>query len=165
MDDEKIRTAKLPPQNQLSMRPVSSKIHWTKIESTARSENSPWVQDSLSFFETPSIDRRVLDRIRIIQSRGNPGLLKNVLGLYFQEAPKLLNLLREATDISDAEGMYQAAHTLKSSSANLGAIRLARLCCVVEALARSEEPLKARLLVTFIETEYSMVRSALGVEQ
>jgi HPt (histidine-containing phosphotransfer) domain-containing protein len=61
--------------------------------------------------------------------------------------------------------MQQAAHALKSSSANLGASRLARICEEMEALARSEETAKARPLITLLENEYSKVHAALDAER
>jgi HPt (histidine-containing phosphotransfer) domain-containing protein len=131
------------------------------MEEEGRSENPPHEQESLSFSEIASIDGKFLDRIRIIQDRGNPGLLKKVIGLYFQEAPKLLQRLRDASGRDDSKGMQQAAHALKSSSASLGASRLARICEEMEALARSEETAKARPLITLLENEYSQVHAAL----
>lgn len=163
MDDEEIRIAKLLPQNQPSRHSLSPKVH-TATEWASGAENSPSAQECHPYFEIPSIDRKVLDRIRLVQSRGNPGLMENVLGLYLQEAPRLVNLLRTALDGNDIQGMQQAAHTLKSCSANLGAIRLASLCREVEALAYSEAPSKAAPLVTSIEAEYPKVRSALEAE-
>jgi signal transduction histidine kinase/DNA-binding NarL/FixJ family response regulator len=121
-------------------------------------------EESRSFSEVPSIDRKFLDRIRVIQSRGNSGLLRKIIDIYLQETPKLLQILRDASDRSDAQGLRQAAHSLKSSSANLGATRLARICEEVEALARSEETSKARPLVARLENEYPTVRSTLEAE-
>jgi len=126
---------------------------------------SPHEQEPRLFSEIVSMDRKFLERIRIIQDRGNPGLLKKVVGLYFQEAPRLLGLLRDASDRGDCVGIMQAAHALKSSSANLGASRLARICQEIEALARSEETAQARPLVKLLENEYSRVRSALNAER
>lgn len=119
----------------------------------------------LCFPEIASFDSKALDRIRDLQNRGNPGLLEKLVRLYLQEAPELLRRLREASDRSDVRGMQQAAHALKSSSASLGAARLARICEEVEILARSEEPSKARPLVAQIEIEYPTVRSALEAER
>jgi HPt (histidine-containing phosphotransfer) domain-containing protein len=135
------------------------------MEEEGRSENPPHERESRSFSEIASMDRMFLDRIRILQDRGNPGLLQKVIGLYFQEAPKLLQLLRDASDRDDSKGMQQAAHALKSSSANLGASRLARICEEMEALTRSEETAKARPLITLLENEYSKVQTALDGER
>ena len=124
----------------------------------------PHEQELRFFSEIVSMDRKFLGRIRVLQSRGNPGLLKKIIGIYLLETPRLLRLLRDASDRGDAEGLRQAAHSLKSSSANLGATRLARICEEVEALARSEETSKARPLVARIENEYPAVRSTLEAE-
>lgn len=151
------------PSGQLSARRTHPENHMTEMQKG--SEGFPQEEESISSFEMPAVDGKFLDRIRDIQARGNPGLLENVLDLYLQETPQLLQLLRSASGRGDANGVQQAAHTLKSSSANLGGTRLAEMCQEVESLARSGEIPKARLLITRIEIEYRRVRAALKGER
>lgn len=48
-----------------------------------------------------------------------------------------LGSLEAALDEGDAEAAYKAAHTMKSSAANMGASDLSELCRVVEAAGRA----------------------------
>ncbi len=51
-----------------------------------------------------------------------------------QSAPNLIESMRQALNDVDLQGLSEAAHALKSSSATLGAKKLSELCAVVEDL-------------------------------
>ena len=53
-------------------------------------------------------------------------------GSYSSSSLALADALRTAALLNDAEGVRQAAHALKSSSANVGALAFAELCKSVE---------------------------------
>ncbi|MFO1372325.1 MAG: Hpt domain-containing protein [Candidatus Competibacteraceae bacterium] len=52
-------------------------------------------------------------------------VLGKIIGLYLDSAPALLQRVREAVAAGNGEALRQAAHSFKSSSANLGAMALA----------------------------------------
>ena len=74
----------------------------------------------------------------------------------------LLARLREAIERADATGVREAAHALKSSSANVGAIRLSSLFKELEALGRSGSVEGAPESVGAIDAEFARVKEALG---
>ncbi len=55
------------------------------------------------------------------------------------DAPELLAKMRTAVEAGDADGLRQTAHSLKSSSANLGALEFAQHCKELEMLGKSGE--------------------------
>jgi HPt (histidine-containing phosphotransfer) domain-containing protein len=57
-----------------------------------------------------------------------------------------------------------ASHTLKSSSANLGATRLAELCKTIELAARAGSLASGVPGIEVVEGEYARVRTALENE-
>lgn len=83
------------------------------------------------------LDTSVIDRLRGVgeESRG-AALLARVSKLYLEQAPELLAAARSALDAGDTAAVGMAAHSLKSSSANLGAIQLSARCAALEAAAR-----------------------------
>ncbi|GAB0150284.1 ATP-binding protein [Marichromatium sp. PS1] len=85
----------------------------------------------------PLLDPAVLDSIRALRRDGRPDPLTKVIGLYLDSAPKLMSELRQGLESDAAELVQLAAHTLKSSSANLGAHGFAATCRVLERLARA----------------------------
>jgi HPt (histidine-containing phosphotransfer) domain-containing protein len=106
----------------------------------------------------------VLEQLTALQTREKPDLVAQVINLYLDESPKLIAKLKRAAGASDAAEIANAAHTLKSSSANLGATGLTRLCGDIEASARADVTEQASTLVAQVETEFCSVQAALAAE-
>jgi PAS domain S-box-containing protein len=110
------------------------------------------------------LDRQVLDQLRKLLTNGKPELLARAINLYLGESPKLMQKLKQAADDGDAPAIARAAHSLKSSSANVGATALSRYCGEIEASARHADTEEARKMFPKIETEHGRVQSALAAE-
>ena len=110
------------------------------------------------------LDRAVLEQLGRVRTNGKPELLTRVIKLYIAESPALLEKLKEAARDGDDVRMANFAHTLKSSSANVGAAVLSRYCAEVESYARRAETEEARRCVGKLETEHRSVQSALVAE-
>src|SRR5439155_174278 len=82
-------------------------------------------------------DVNVLDELRSMQQAGKPDFLQQVIRLYLADTQRLLAAMRGALENADASTLHRGAHTLKSSSANVGALKLAELCKMLERDARS----------------------------
>ena len=110
------------------------------------------------------LDRQVLDGLGALQTNGKPELLARTLNLYLAESPKLMHKLKQAALADDAQEMARSAHSLKSSSANVGATLLSRYCADIEACARRAETEEARSIFARVEAEHARVQSALSAE-
>jgi HPt (histidine-containing phosphotransfer) domain-containing protein len=108
------------------------------------------------------LDERVFAALRQLQRVNRPDIVKRTIGLYFENAPRLLQELREGAIKRDAAVLGRASHTLKSNSANVGAIRLAARCSELEALARSGDVAKACSLVRGVIEDYIIVDAVLS---
>jgi len=114
----------------------------------------------------PTIDQAALDNIRALGRKGAPPILDKIIDVYFKDSRKLLDTLRDSIAKGDAPEIVQrAAHTLKSSSANLGATPLAALCRELEALAREKQLDGAPALLAEIEGLHPSVCAALARER
>jgi HPt (histidine-containing phosphotransfer) domain-containing protein len=110
------------------------------------------------------VERSALEAIRALQSDAAPDLLARVVRLYFESAPDLIARLRAGLEASDYDAVRVAAHTLKSSSANLGATALAELCKQLELAARAGAIGPGVPDAQAIAREYDAVRAALQAE-
>jgi two-component system, sensor histidine kinase and response regulator len=110
------------------------------------------------------LDRESLGRIRALHRPGGPNLLAKVLGLYSSSSQSLIDSLRAAALAQDGEGMRQAAHALKSSSANVGALAFADLCKDVEQAAAAGQLDHACLLLEELLAEHTQVLQALDAQ-
>jgi signal transduction histidine kinase/CheY-like chemotaxis protein/HPt (histidine-containing phosphotransfer) domain-containing protein len=107
------------------------------------------------------IDEKALDQIRALDHDGSAGVLKRVLQIYLTDSPKLLARLGEAVRCKNAEELRSSAHSLKSSSAQVGAIQLSELCKELEALGRSDSTIGAEEVLKLAEQEFIGVQDAL----
>lgn len=87
--------------------------------------------------------------------------LIEVIDNYLEDAPKLLQVMAVAVAQGKATELQQAAHTLKSSSALLGATRLSQFCQVLEAIGSTGSCKEATALMLQMKGEYEKVQAAL----
>ena len=68
---------------------------------------------------------------------GDPAALSELIESFLDEGPGLIGRVEKAAADADADALRQAAHTMKSSAADFGAMELARLCREMEMLGRA----------------------------
>lgn len=108
-----------------------------------------------------TLDRAALDAIRRLQQPGQPDPLRIVFDLYRDSATSLMERIRLALDAGDAEELRRAAHSLKSSSANLGGQRFGTLCHELEALGRDGRMTVAADRFAIAEGEFGQLVEAI----
>jgi HPt (histidine-containing phosphotransfer) domain-containing protein len=86
----------------------------------------------------PLLDANILNSFREIDS------LEEVVELYLIESPKLLQKMTEAIANDDPANLRDAAHSLKSTSAALGANTLAQLSKTLEEMVRGGKTREAQ---------------------
>jgi signal transduction histidine kinase/DNA-binding response OmpR family regulator/HPt (histidine-containing phosphotransfer) domain-containing protein/HAMP domain-containing protein len=110
------------------------------------------------------LDRKMLDMLRIPGKDGQPGLLERVTVKFLESSSKQVKKLRQAIAIGGASEIRSVAHSLKSSSANLGAAKLAAMCAELESLARAGAVEGCATILALLEAEYGRVCEALAKE-
>jgi HPt (histidine-containing phosphotransfer) domain-containing protein len=85
------------------------------------------------------------------------------LNLFLHDASSALTTIQLAVRADDQQQVMQAAHTLKASSAQIGAHTLSHHCQQLEAMGRTGSLKGAAELVVQTEAEYLRVKEALGV--
>lgn len=108
-----------------------------------------------------AIDPSCIDTIRSLQRPGKPDILAKSIACYFEDASGLVIAIREGFAAGEAVTVHRAAHRLKSSSAVLGASRLAGYCRELEELCRDGELPADNSLVDLIEKSYRQARIGL----
>ena len=111
-----------------------------------------------------AIDRSVLASLRELQEEGDPDIIAEVGGLFMKHSPDKVNAIMQSVQSKDAKGLQMAAHSLKSSSAYIGAMRLSALSKELEQMGRSNAMNDAKDKAKMLEAEYMRVMTALKVE-
>jgi signal transduction histidine kinase/DNA-binding response OmpR family regulator/HPt (histidine-containing phosphotransfer) domain-containing protein len=110
----------------------------------------------------PLIDPGVL---RNIAALARPALLDSMIELYLQHSPPLITAIEQAAARGQVEALQVALHTFKSSTANLGGLRLATLMKECEGMVRAGSVAKAAPALQRIRREYQDFCSALMQER
>ena len=84
-----------------------------------------------------TLDTSAIDAVRQLDPDGQDRLLSRLIALYRDDSSQLLADMENGLKVGDAEGVARAAHTLKSSSANLGATNVAAIARLIETAART----------------------------
>ena len=83
------------------------------------------------------LDKRALAELRLLDPDGRSDLIARVYTSYLKSLTRLLLQLTQARQQGDSVAMNRAVHTLKSSSASVGAVGLSTLCVAVEDCLRA----------------------------
>jgi CheY-like chemotaxis protein len=113
--------------------------------------------------ERAPLDRAALEALRTLPAQSG-NLLERVIGVYLDTAGELTERIGQALRAADGRALHAAAHALKSSSANVGAVELARLCQCLEGVAQKGDPAAAADAASALLREYGRVTDALRRE-
>jgi HPt (histidine-containing phosphotransfer) domain-containing protein len=100
-------------------------------------------------------DAEALRRLRELDPRGDNRLLERVAKAFETSVGRLLPQLDEAFKMNDRAAIMHVAHTLKSSSASIGALKLSHMCAEIETMIRRQtgDDLSSRIREVPIEAD------------
>lgn len=105
--------------------------------------------------DEPVFDAAALDRLKRF---GGDTLLGKMIALFLEAAPARIEAARAALARSEVADVELALHSLKSSSAQLGAMRMQRLSAQGEQQARTGSLDGLRALTDELDQELARVR-------
>jgi len=114
--------------------------------------------------ESIVIDTRVLQTIKDLQMEGEPSFLKTVIEKYLSGAESKLARLNHDPFNIRVKDLQHISHFLKSSSANVGAVRLSICCQDIEMKCRDNDIDDIQKLIDMIKGEFARVKAALEKE-
>jgi len=110
------------------------------------------------------IDQNVIRDLQDLQVEGEPNIVREIVSSFLNSSDSLLVELRTAFVNNDLDILQRVAHSLKSSSANVGAMRLSEFSKELELNCRNKKLTDAEELVSAMELEFRRVRKALSEE-
>ena len=103
------------------------------------------------------LDEAVQAELREVMEDGFDDLVRT----YLDNTPTLVRELQQAAQADDLDGMVVPAHSIKSSSANLGAMPLSQLARSIEMAARQQQQAEAMQAYAQLEQVYADTCEAL----
>jgi CheY-like chemotaxis protein/HPt (histidine-containing phosphotransfer) domain-containing protein len=105
----------------------------------------------------PVLAMEVVEELRAVMGAEYLSLIK----LFLEDAPTHIKKLEAAASANDIPAMVAPAHTLKSASANLGALALSAVAKRIELGARGEALNRPSVAVLMLENEFKRAQTAL----
>lgn len=111
------------------------------------------------------LDRQALDEIKALQGNGTPNILHRLIDVYLETSPGLMDELARGVSEGNAEVVQMNAHSLKSSSARLGASTFAALCRQLEDMGKNFDIENCGKVFQKLNEEFSLICTALAAEK
>lgn len=154
------RPATTPPERTVAMQEQALPTDTTPSRAPAEGGNPVTETDLMSEANPaagPALDRRTLEELKEIMEDEFDDLVQTFL----KDAPLLIYEIRDGIQARDTEAVWHAAHALKSSSANLGALQLPVLAKELELLAKAGQRSGSVELLKQMAEEFKRVRRGL----
>jgi hypothetical protein len=110
---------------------------------------------------TNGLDPQALRRLRELDPSGANRLFERVVQAFEASTGRLMPQLDEAVAARHLPGVRHVAHTLKSSSASIGALKLSALCAEIEGMIRDDDVQGLGERVAAMHAETAVVRESL----
>ncbi|MBB5941991.1 ATP-binding protein [Xanthomonas sp. 3307] len=107
----------------------------------------------------PVLEIAVLDELRDVIGSAS---VAQIVELFLADAPLLIQRLEQAAATSEPDALREAAHTLKSSAANLGALALSAAALRIESGVRTGTLDRPVVAVALVIAEFARARLALS---
>jgi HPt (histidine-containing phosphotransfer) domain-containing protein len=92
---------------------------------------------------------------------GDADFINELIDTFLEDAPHMLNELRQSLEENNAERFRRTAHSLKSNSNTFGALVLADLAKELELIGRDNQLDRVDDKLQELSTEYARVETAL----
>lgn len=111
--------------------------------------------------QPPAIDPEAIENLRALDTDGDNAFLREIVGIFLQDTPQRLTELRTSLAAGDITRFARAAHSLKGSASNLGAVRLSAAAAKLEQLARHEGLGNVETHLPAIDAEFASAKAEL----
>jgi len=108
------------------------------------------------------VNMQAIENIRKLQRPGKPDIVKKVLNVYFDKSPALVQDIIEGHKAGNLKQVKEAAHSLKSSSAYVGAENIYENCKRIELAADSDALNDVQDIVDDLESSYNAIAANLS---
>jgi len=109
----------------------------------------------------PPFDPSYLAKLRKLGDLTGQSLVREVVDSFLADVPRRLERIREALEKADAKDLTFLAHSLKGSSHQIGAVRIATLSAQLEQKCAAAGPAELADLLAELESEIGRVRPLL----
>jgi HPt (histidine-containing phosphotransfer) domain-containing protein len=107
------------------------------------------------------IDPQAIENLRALNPGDNDEFLREIIGIFLEDTPQRLDELEQSRGTGDVTRFARAAHSIKGSSSNLGAVALRAAAENLEHHARSDGLDGIAVHTAAVRTEFERAQAAL----
>jgi HPt (histidine-containing phosphotransfer) domain-containing protein len=111
--------------------------------------------------ESSVIDPQSIENLRALNPGDDDAFLREIAGIFFEDTPLRIAELDESFAAGDLLRFTRAAHSIKGSSSNLGAIMLRAAAEKLENQARAQGLGEVRPLISEVKLEFERAHAEL----
>jgi PAS domain S-box-containing protein len=137
---------------------VLQKCHMT-IKDALRTD-----EPAVLFDTSDLLDMATIQGVRELQMEGEPDIFQELVNIFLNESSSIMVKAFQAVEDKDAVQLRQMAHSIKGTSANVGAKLLSAQAAEIEVLAKNGDLQKAGYLLTALQDVYRQSCAALEAE-
>ncbi|MGD1698783.1 response regulator [Dapis sp. BLCC M229] len=145
------------PVRREALSTALSKCGLSATETVVKQEKAPVPELEIA------IDKAVLQELKEMAGDAHE-MVVEIIDCYLEDTPMLLDEISQAVEQEQAELLQKSAHTIKSSSASVGATKLSELCKNLEYIGRGGTTEGANVILSEAKAEYERVETALRDE-
>jgi HPt (histidine-containing phosphotransfer) domain-containing protein len=112
--------------------------------------------------ESAVIDPQSIENLRALNPGDNDEFLREIAGIFIEDTPQRIAELDQSLVAGDVVKFTRAAHSIKGSSSNLGALALRAAAEKLEHEARAQGLANVTPLLSGVKAEFSRAQAALG---
>ena len=131
------------------------------LETNAIAKESELFQDHPEFMYLQTLDIATFQELR--ETIGDDIIFSDLITIYLNSAENLIGSIKSAFTEQDANKFALASHSLKSTSASIGATRLSLISKYLEKIGRAGEITISSEFLDFLNNEYNEVIKAIKV--
>jgi histidine phosphotransfer protein HptB len=109
-----------------------------------------------------TIDPQAIANLRALNPTDGDAFLREITGIFLEDTPQRIAELDQSLLVGDVSKFTRAAHSIKGSSSNLGAMSLRAVAEKLEHQARTEGLSNVEFLITQLKTEFGRTQEALS---
>jgi len=117
--------------------------------------------ENMKMCESPVIDEAVIQELMNFNGEKNNEFLQEMISIFLEDTDILIGELTDAIKSENKELFTRSAHTLKSTSANIGAVKLSEMGKELEMMGKNGGLKKATVQMKETKHEYGRVRKEL----
>lgn len=107
------------------------------------------------------IDPKAIENLRALDTSGQDEFLREIAGIFLEDTPRRISELEESLRAGDVSRFTRAAHSIKGSAANLGAMALRAAAEKLEYQSRTAGLADVRPLVADVKLQFDRAHAAL----